>query len=411
MSKPIFNSLGSNYSFSFAVKAIQQLWSSNPQKLNELTTSLESQFSGKVFLFYKGRDAIEFALRVLNLSEGDTVLTQVFTCHAIEEAISRAGTVPQFVDLAKGSLNPSLETIEESFKKDSSTKAKALIIQHTLGTVAPIQEIGSWCKSHNITLIEDLAQAFGGKTNNEKLLGSWGDVVICSFGRDKIIDAVSGGAVIFKNPTHISKATELYQKVTANPPAKAITKDMSYPLLTWLIRHTQQIGVGRLLFQIAKATHWLTSPVASPTKTMTRMPAMYAHLALQQLANLKVQLQHRQKIASIYIQEFSEPRSESQSLVTAHSITQGSNLRFPLWVDSPDKLTKQLTHQNIFITDRWYRQPVDSGSLNRPTKYVVGKCPIAEATAQHILNLPTHLGISEDDAHRIAQTIKKDMHV
>src|SRR5258708_9097790 len=93
------------------------------------------------FLFYKGRDAIEFALRVLEIGKEDVVLTQAFTCHAIEEAIVRAGTVPTFVDLAEGEMNPSVQTIQNAVKEKKIDIPKALIIQHTLGVPANIKEV------------------------------------------------------------------------------------------------------------------------------------------------------------------------------------------------------------------------------------------------------------------------------
>jgi dTDP-4-amino-4,6-dideoxygalactose transaminase len=385
MPKPIFNSLGSNYSFAFAWDAFRQLWSAQRKDLSELSGSLEDQFGGKVFLFYKGRDAIEFSVRVLE--EGKKkVLTQAFTCHAIEEAITRAGAETSYVDLEKDGLN-------------------------TLGVPADIEKIKRYCSEENITLIEDLAQAFGGSDLKGQRLGTSADVVIFSFGRDKIIDAVSGGAVIFKRSKDIQKATELYKDVAPHLPVGVLQKDMTYPLLTWTIRQTHQWGIGKIIFKLAKAVGWLTSPIAAPTTTMTKLSPTYAHLAVRQLKTVDAQLSHRRKIAEYYHQAFQEKNSFYKTLITEDQIKKSSNIRYSLRVEQPDTLTKKLTHQGIFITDRWYRKPVDYGSLDKTTSYLSGSCPNAEILSQHIINLPTHYGIRQADAQRIITAIKENQDV
>lgn len=403
MPQPLFNSLGSNYSLAFVLDAFQRLWSKNEESIGQLQKALQEKFGGTVFLFYKGRDAIEFAVRVVNPDSGENskILTQAFTCHAIEEGIVRAGATPEYVDLGEGALNPTGVTLDVADKKS----ARAVLVQHTLGVLAETQTISKWCHQHKIPLIEDLAQGFGGQG-----VGAEADIIICSFGRDKIIDAVAGGAVIFKRPKDIEKAQQLYQQVASDLPAGVLQKDMSYPLLTWLIRQTHQYTVGKLLLYGAKLVGWLSSPVASPTKIMTKMPAAYAQLALRQLKHLEKQLAHRQKIALIYHQAFQTKNEAYRALVTTDQIQKNSNLRYPLWVAQPDKLAKKLVDQNIFVTDRWYRQPVDSGSLNQKTVYPLGSCPHAEQLAQHIINLPTHFGILQSDAERIAQAVKDLAH-
>ncbi len=387
--KPIFNSLGSNYSFGFAVTALSQIFSSKKSDYEVLQKKLEEKFGGECFLFYKGRDAIEFALRALHLETGAQVLTQAFTCHAIEEAIVRAGAEPVYVDLAQDAFNPSVEALHAAF--ENCDRTKVVLIQHTLGNAAEIKKIRHWCNEHHLILIEDLAQSFGGKDGESAELGTEADIVICSFGRDKVIDAVSGGAVIFK------KYIEIVEQLKLPLPSRAIVfRDMCYPFLTWCIRNTHAIEIGKILFRGAKLFGFLTSPIESPTKTMTNMPSQYATLALLQLKTLDEQLTHRQLIARTYAQYF--PAEHLEANVA---------LRFPIGVKHPDSLAQKLAKEKIYLSDRWYREAVDSGSLHLTSRYVAGSCPAAETLAKYIFNLPTHLGISVQDAQRIAVTVKK----
>ena len=50
-------------------------------------------------------------------------------------------------------------------------------------------------------LIQDLAQAFGGRLADGSLFGSSGDVSVASFGYSKIFDTGDGGTTITDNPT------------------------------------------------------------------------------------------------------------------------------------------------------------------------------------------------------------------
>src|SRR5579859_7971278 len=356
MQKPIFHSLGSNYSLSFAVLALRQLFGSSAVATSKLKEKLESRYEGEAFLFYKGRDSIEFALRYFGIGEGDEVITQAFTCFAIEEAILRAGARPLYADLAKNQLNPSIQTLQHAFKLAS--KPKAILIQHTLGYPATIKEIAEWAHAQNLIVIEDVAQSFGASDTDGVEVGTYADVVICSFGRDKIVDAVSGGATIIKT-RHIKKS--LLNKLHAQPgifhvhgrvPFGIVARDMVYPFFTWMIRRTHQWGLGKVIFRLGRMTHILTSPIASPTSQTTSMPAADAVLVLSQLRNLPKQLEHRRALAQIY----------APLLKNAVDIEHGVSLRFPLVVSDPTKLIRTFVREHIYLSDRWYRTPVDSGS-------------------------------------------------
>src|SRR2546428_552227 len=69
-------------------------------------------------------------------------------------------------------------------------------IQNTLGYPCNIEEVKLICEQKKITLIEDLAHSIGTTYNNGVESGTMGDMTILSFSQDKIIDGISGGALI-----------------------------------------------------------------------------------------------------------------------------------------------------------------------------------------------------------------------
>lgn len=181
----IFNSLGSNYDFNFVLKSLFSRGDGH------LKSFLENKYKGQVTLVYKGRDAIELALS--NLPKRSFIGINGFTCFAVYEAIKKAGMEVSYLDIEKGELNFSAQTLKKA------TNLKAVIIQNTLGYPCDIEKIAQICQENKIILIEDLAHCVGTKYENGMEAGMMGDFVVLSFSQDKIADAVSGGALIKRN--------------------------------------------------------------------------------------------------------------------------------------------------------------------------------------------------------------------
>ncbi len=140
----IFNSLGSNYDLSFALRALLTSNSTNsPLKLKEY---LENKYGGKVKLLYKGREAISLALFMADLPKGSEVAVCGFTCYAVYKAVKDAGYEASYVDITQKDLNFSAYDLEEVIKKNSAIKV--VIIQNTLGYACDIKGIIEVCKKN-----------------------------------------------------------------------------------------------------------------------------------------------------------------------------------------------------------------------------------------------------------------------
>src|SRR3989344_5140993 len=283
----IFNSLGSNYDFNFVIKS---LWTftGNSKKLENL---LEEKYGGKAILVYKGREAIELGLKSLNLPEGSFVAINGFTCFAVFDAIKKAGLNLEYLDIGKGSLNFSADSLEKAFEKN--LKIKVVIIQNTLGYPYDIEGISKICKENNLCLIEDIAHSIGTKYENGEEAGTIGDMTILSFSQDKMIDGISGGALISKLPIsslHLEGVGIKQQLV-----------DRFYPLFTYIIRRTYPIGLGKLLHFILKRLNLLSKPmIGADANKLHKLPGWYTNLIKQGFNKLEENLDHRKNIASIY---------------------------------------------------------------------------------------------------------------
>lgn len=353
---------------------------------------LRNDYALKVQLFVKGRQAIEAALRRIGVKSGDEVILQAFTCVAVVEPILNLGAVPVYADVTSKSLNPSLENI----KKVVSEKTKAVILQHTLGYVnVENEEIVGWCEKNNIIVIQDLAHVAiqphkDSPSHGRRILS------ILSFSQDKMFDGVSGGVLISNQGADKKFDDSNHQS------GNEIAKLLIYPLVAHIIRSTYNLRLGKVIHFMAKKMSLMNSPIYTPKKTT--LPNAFAALALQQFNRLDEIIEHRRKIAL----QYNELINKNFRIVGKSDIENGSNLRYPLWVNNRDKLENELQKHNYYLYDHWYDAPV-SPKWIRPdeVKYKRGSCPNTESLSKHIFNLPTHANISVKKAKELAKLINK----
>lgn len=116
-----------------------------------------------------GMDAIEIALRSLDIGPGDEVITTPMTAFATVLAILHAGATPVLADIEPDSALLSLESTQRCF----SPKTKAVVLVHLYGQVRAMSAWSDFCQTAGIHLIEDCAQAH---------LATWQGKVAGSFG-------------------------------------------------------------------------------------------------------------------------------------------------------------------------------------------------------------------------------------
>jgi 8-amino-3,8-dideoxy-alpha-D-manno-octulosonate transaminase len=137
-----------------------------------------------------GTAALKVALTALGLGIGDEVITQGFTFVATWEAIWDIGAVPVFTE-----VDHTLNMDPEDLKKKITSKTKAIIPVHMLGAQARIKEIKAIADKHGIPVIEDTAQAAGGRLHGQHL-GTFGQFGTFSFDAVKTMTTGEGGMVI-----------------------------------------------------------------------------------------------------------------------------------------------------------------------------------------------------------------------
>ena len=104
-----------------------------------------------------GTDAIELALRALEIGDGDEVIIPANTFIATAEAVVRAGAKPVLVD-----CEPEYLLIDSDRVADRvSSSTRAVIPVHLFGQLAPVERLEPLQSEGRIAILEDAAQCQG----------------------------------------------------------------------------------------------------------------------------------------------------------------------------------------------------------------------------------------------------------
>ncbi len=104
-----------------------------------------------------GTDAIELALRMRGIGEGDEVITVSHTFVSGVSAIVMAGAEPVFVDVEPETMLMDPDRLQEAL----TDRTAAVMPVHLNGFACDLDPIRQFCETHGLDLIEDCAQAFG----------------------------------------------------------------------------------------------------------------------------------------------------------------------------------------------------------------------------------------------------------
>ena len=197
MCKPISISLSPKTEkddIKLALKLIFLFWRWKNEKE---TADLEDEFKKYLgvkyaFAFNSGRSALMAILDSLGLNRGDEVLLQAFTCNAVPNPVMWDGFKPIAVYCEEAALirkpiyvdcdEKTFNIDTDDLKRKMTPKSRAVIVQHTFGLAADMDEILEICRQNNLILIEDCAHALGA-TYKGKPVGTFGNIAFFSFVR------------------------------------------------------------------------------------------------------------------------------------------------------------------------------------------------------------------------------------
>ncbi len=151
-----------------------------------------ANYSGNKFCVSvaNGTDALEIAIKSLDLPANSEIIVPANTFIASSEAVTNMGYKVRFCD---NSHNYTIDI--EDLKKQISSNVSAIMVVHLYGHPCNMDEIIEIAKSNNLKIIEDCSQAHGAKYKGRNV-GTFGDIATYSFYPGKNLGAFGDGGAI-----------------------------------------------------------------------------------------------------------------------------------------------------------------------------------------------------------------------
>ena len=138
-----------------------------------------------------GTAALHVALSALGIGPGDEVIVPSYTFIASSFSVVQAGAIPRFADV---NLDDHCISVE-SARKLVNQRTRAIMPVHLYGNVCDMDPILAFAREHNLYVIEDNAEAFGGAYKGRKT-GAWGHMAACSFCQNKTFTTGGEGGMV-----------------------------------------------------------------------------------------------------------------------------------------------------------------------------------------------------------------------
>lgn len=320
---------------------------SNSRKLKNYLAERFGSDPDHVALTANGRSALTLALKA-TVPRNSKVVMNGLTCKAVLEAIKGAKCVPIFADIEPTTLHFDLNILNKIIKKHPDIKA--LIIQNTLGVTVDIAAIKRFAKQHNLVIIEDLAHCVGQHYKTGDEVGTIGDATALSFSKNKVIDTITGGAAIVKNP--------LLPPFNFKPSRQKLSDTLRarwYPVFGSFVRALFSVHLFKISLGILLKLRWIERSADAKLDTKKRLTHWQAKLALQKLKNLP---QNPRPIREFFL------------------------------IQDREQVLQELQSAGFYFNEIWYDVPIAPARYYQTIHFPEKDCPNAVKIAASIINLP-----------------------
>ena len=311
-----------------------------------------------------GTDALLMPLMAKKIVAGDAVFCPSFTFAATAEVAALAGAVPVFVDIDRYSYNMDplqLEACIKMIKAQGKLRPRAIIAVDLFGAPANYAQIAEIAAREGLFLIEDAAQAMGGKSAGKKC-GAFGDVATTSFYPAKPLGCYGDGGAMFTNDDSLAE------------------------VLRSILFH------GKNASQYDNVRIGLNS----------RLDTIQAAILLEKIAILEEEIQARQRIALRYTQALAD-------VVEVPSLLEGEErsafAQYTIETDRRDELKQHLHDKNV-PTMVYYVKPLHLQRAYEDFPRQKGGLPVCEERARRVLSLPMHPYLTEEAQNTIITAIR-----
>ena len=339
------------------------------------------------------------ALHALSRVSGrQEVIIPAFSSFCLPSAVAKAGLRIKLCDISPRTLDFDLDRLESAI----SDRTLCVIPVHLFGLAAQADVITEMAKAKGAYVIEDAAQAAGGRLNGRRL-GTIGDIGIFSLGRGKNITTVDGGILVTEAPAlaaEICKSLDMLVQSNSRTASQALTavKAMALsvflrPGLYWFPQRLPFLKLGASVFSTGFDIGALSKFQAGMGVSVLGQLDRYNEIRRANAAYLMEQLKDADGV------QLPEPIPGSYPVY----------LRFPVLVKDPAGRMvayRTLAGQGLGASTTY---PTALNAIQALRSYAVGledSYPGAEAVAQRILTVPVHPYVTCSDLEGMAQVLR-----
>jgi len=344
-----------------------------------------------------GTAALHLACMVLELGEGDEVITSPNTFVATSNSILYVGAKPVFVDIDNQTLNIDIDQIEKAIL--DSNNIKAIFPVHFAGLPCDMERIKKLADKYNLAIVEDAAHALGATYNDGSKVGNcqYSDMTTLSFHPVKGIAAGEGGMVITNDKS-------LYHKLTLLR-SHGITKgNFEFPGISeadnLLINKDEALENGEL-----KRWYYEMQYLGYNY----RITDIQCALAISQMNKIDLFLDGRRSMAKFYDQALSE--TPNITSLQTHGRDNSSHHIYVVSIDfdkigiSRHQFMQKLAEQGVGSQVHYI--PVVNQPYYQDIGYGIDRYPSTNQYYQNTLSIPLYYGLSNADQKLVVYSIKE----
>ncbi|MDZ7697293.1 MAG: DegT/DnrJ/EryC1/StrS family aminotransferase [Deltaproteobacteria bacterium] len=360
-------------------------------------TELKDYFDVKYcFLVSSGKAALTLILNALkNLyPDKDQVIIPAFTCYSVPSAIVRAGLKIELCDM-------DTEKLDFDFGQLSKTINNSLLCiipAHLFGMPSDIDHLRSILGDNEAVVVEDAAQAMGGKWEGEKL-GTFGDVSFFSLGRGKAISTVEGGVILTNRDDIAQNISALLNDASPYHTLEILRLMIEAVSLTLLMRPS--------LFWFPKALPCLNlgETIYDPNFKIRKMSPFQAGMAKSWKKKISKFQNRRSRNAKAWVNLLKSLKTNELSAVDAYP--DSDLIRFPVNVDDPSLRKAILKQSEIKGLGIMPTYPDTINGIEELRNMFAGQeFPVAKKYSQQLITLPVHPFVKKTDIMKITREIR-----
>lgn len=348
--------------------AVARVLGSGRYILGEEVAAFEAEFAAYLGIEHavgvaNGTDALELALRALDIGSGHAVIAPSHTAVATVAAIERAGARPVLIDVSDPCGDTisaeSVEAILKEHRDFAGCRPAAVIPVHLYGNPVDMPAIVDVARQYGLRVIEDCAQSHGARLDGQRT-GTFGDLAAFSFYPTKNLGAFGDGGLVTTNDTQLADR----------------------------LRALRQYG-------------WQERSVSSYPGINSRLDEIQAAILRVKLTRLDADNERRRQIADRYAAGLKKTGIRlSLGKRTAEQVFH----QFVIHTERRDDLREFLEQKGIG-TAIHYPVPVHLQPAYRDRQLTAGPLRLTEAVCGEILSLPIYPQLADADVDRVIAAI------